>query len=218
MMFSNWNTRKSSCMNARAIPHTAQQVLTLLLYLLTGYPIQSWWKGTPIHSQWEDGIPPSTPNGGWGTPIQSSDGGTQIQPLPREYTYIQSWLGEGRWYPHQIPMKGYPIQSSVRGYPCPTLTWGYPQQVFWWGTPYLGLGLGHPLSWPDMGYPSFWPGMGVPPLGRMGGTYPTPVRKCRQGYPLKYEQTHAPENSTFPPPSDAGVIMSGSYNLFFNVT
>ena len=66
-------------MNARGIPPATYQVLAILLYLIGGYPIQSWWGSTP--SSYDGGGYPGVPPGpGMGyPPVQTWDGVPPVQ-------------------------------------------------------------------------------------------------------------------------------------------
>ena len=132
-----FQTRKSSCVNARGITTTAYQVLHLFPEVGYPPPRQVWWEGT-----W-GGVPP--PAGG--TPCQVWWGVPEVGYPPGRGTPCQVWWGGTRG---GVP----PLARSEGGY----LRWEYPPGWTW-------LGYQPPPGWTWLGYPPplAGPGWGTPP-------------------------------------------------------
>ena len=118
--------------------------------------------------------PPSSPDEGGGTPIQSQQGGTSIQSWPRGYP-IQFWWGR---YPHPVST-GVTPSSLNRG--------GSPIQSQWGVSPWPGR-MGYPPVRKNVvppvrkdGGTPHWPGGGYPPPPSTGWGYlpPTGVNRLK---------------------------------------
>ena len=174
--------RKSSYVNPRGIPPATQQVLTKLVCVWGGFPIQSWWGG--------GGFTPSSHGGGY-LPIQTWPGVPWVPPTIQTRDgvppTIQTWDGVS---PHH-----------------PDLGWGIPPPHH----PDLGWGTLLP-SRSGMGYPPvIRPGMGYPPPPSRPGTgYPAPPPPIQtwDGVPppppMVNRQTFPSINITFPRTTFAG--------------
>ena len=132
-LFSPKTTENKKVLLCEHKRHTAHHIASTRYAALSngggGYPIQSWWGGTP-----------SSHGGGY--PIQSWGGGTLSS--------------HGRGYPRYPPGQtwdGVPPIQTWHGVPShPDLGWGTPCPDLAWGTPPSRPVMGYPPR-PGMGYP-----------------------------------------------------------------
>ena len=189
-----YDTRKSSCVNARGIPTAAYQVLHLLPevgYPPLEYPPSQVWEGYPPSQVWQGGrvvtqggVPPCQST----SPARSDRGGTrggvspsQVRRGVPEVGYKKVLLCERKRHTDRS-VSSTPSARSERGIPQPGLTGGWgvvtqggvpPCQVWQrqyprWGTSQPGPMGGTWGGVPPVGYPL----VGVPPPARSDGGYP----------------------------------------------
>ena len=187
-------TRKSSCVNARAIPTVVYQVLHLFTevgYPLAGVPPGQVWQGIPQVEYPLQGYPLARSDRGyprWGTPSRGTPltrcdgGGTQGGVLP--------WQGTSQPDPMGGTEVGYPLQGTpsrgthlLAGYlPARSnreyLRWVPPDRGTPW--PWVTPGRGTPWTW--LGYP-------LPPSGPGWGT-PLGVDRQTDGWMVGWMDGH----------------------------